>query len=436
MDFFNYKNGELWCEGVSASAIAEAVGTPAYVYSRATMEHHYRQIESAFAWAKPCSAKPATQGGAEPTICYSVKACSNLAVLKLLASMGAGFDVVSGGEIHRVLKAGGDASKIVFAGVGKTDAEMEFAAKAGIYLFTVESEPELDALEAVARKTAKRLRVALRVNPGVDPKTHVYTSTGKRESKFGIDIERAASVLARRRAWPHLDFHGLHAHIGSQIVSAQPFVEALTLLAKFTADQEKAGLRLEVIDIGGGFGIFYKLREAPDAEQHAAAIRPILEPLARSGRRILMEPGRFIAGQAGILLARVTFVKDSGDKRFIIVDAAMNDLIRPALYHAEHQIWPVKAARRPEPADEKDLPRADIVGPVCESGDFLARERPFPEVRRGDLLAVFAAGAYGQTMSSNYNSRMRAPEVLVEGSTFRVVRRRETLDDLTRLETT
>ncbi len=423
MDFFDYKNGELWCEGVKASAIAEAVGTPAYVYSRATIEHHYRQLGSAFAWAKP-------------TICYSVKALSNLAVVKLLASMGAGFDVVSGGEIHRVLAAGGEVSKIVFAGVGKTDAEMELAAKAGIDLFTVESEPELDALEAVARELRKTLRVALRVNPGVDPKTHVYVSTGKRESKFGVDLERAGKILSRRASWPHLDFAGIHAHIGSQIVSVGPFVDALTLLAKFIADEEKAGLKLSVFDMGGGFGIFYKLREAPSAEEHAAAIRPILEPLVRSGRRILMEPGRFIAGQAGILLSRVTFVKDSGDKRFVIVDAAMNDLLRPALYHAEHQVWPVKASGRPELADESQLACADIVGPVCESGDFLARERPFPEVRRGDLIAVFAAGAYGMTMSSNYNSRPRAPEVLVEGNSFRVVRRRETFEDLTRLETT
>ena len=420
MDFYQYRDHELWCEDVKVAEVAANVGTPAFVYSRATVEYHYERIAEAFAWAKPM-------------ICYSVKACANLAVLKVLAGKGSGFDVVSAGEIHRALLAGADPKRIVFAGVGKTDAEMEYALKTGIHLFTVESEPELEALDAAAARLGVKARVALRVNPDVDPKTHTYISTGKRETKFGIDLERAGRMLARRTDFPHVEFAGVHAHIGSQITSTAPYVEALTRVARFVDGQERAGVFLESIDIGGGFGIFYKGGEARTAEEFAAAVKPILASLKRS---LVMEPGRFIVGNAGILLTRVLFVKDSGEKRFVIVDAAMNDLIRPSLYHAEHRIWPVNPLETPEEADLSTLPRADIVGPVCESGDFLALDRPFPHVKRGDLLAVFSAGAYGMTMSSNYNSRPRAPEVLVEGKTFRVVRKRETLDDLTRLETT
>ena len=419
MDFYQYRDRELWCEDVQAAEIAANVGTPAFVYSRATIEYHYDKLTEAFAWAKPM-------------ICYSVKACANLAVLKVLADKGSGFDVVSAGEIHRALLAGADPKRIVFAGVGKTDAEMEYALRTGIHLFTVESEPELEALNAAAGRLGVKARVALRVNPDVDPKTHTYISTGKRETKFGIDLERAGRMLARRTDFPHVEFAGVHAHIGSQITSTAPYVEALTRVARFVDGQERSGLFLESIDIGGGFGIFYKGSEARTAEEFAAAVKPIVASLKRS---LLMEPGRFIVGNAGILLTRVLFVKDSGEKRFVIVDAAMNDLIRPALYQAEHRIWPVKAAVLPEEAEGATLPRADIVGPVCESGDFLALDRPFPHVTRGELLAVFSAGAYGMTMSSNYNSRLRACEVLVEGKTFRVVRKRETLDDLTRLET-
>ncbi len=420
MDFFQYRDHELWCEDVRTAQIAEEIGTPAWVYSRATVEYHYDRLAEAFAWAKPL-------------ICYSVKACANLAVLKVLAEKGSGFDVVSAGEIHRVLKAGGDAKKIVFAGVGKTDAEMDYALKAGIYMFTVESEPELEALEAAAGRLKMKARVALRVNPDVDPKTHAYISTGKREAKFGVDFERAGRMLARRTEVPHVNIAGVQIHLGGQITSEEPYVEALTRVARFVEGQERAGVYLESIDMGGGFGIFYKGHEARTADEFAAAVKPILASLKRE---LIMEPGRFIVGNAGILLTRVTFVKDSGDKRFVIVDAAMNDLIRPSLYRAEHRIWPVTPTFLPEEAEGMTLPRADIVGPVCESGDFLALDRPFPHVRRGELLAVFSAGAYGMTMSSNYNSRPRAPEVLVEGGRFRVVRRRETLDDLTQLETT
>jgi diaminopimelate decarboxylase len=300
-------------------------------------------------------------------------------------------------------------------------------------MFTVESEPEIEALNACAAKLGTKARVALRVNPDVHPKTHTYVSTGKRESKFGVDVERAGRMLAKRTDVPHVEFAGVHVHIGSQITSVEPYVEALTRVAWFVEGQERAGLTLESVDVGGGFGIFYKAKEARTAEELSAAIKPVLASLKR---RIVMEPGRFIVGNAGILLARVIYVKDSGDKRFVVVDAAMNDLLRPSLYHAEHRIWPVKSASLPEEAAASTLPRADIVGPVCESGDFLALDRPFPHVKRGELIAVFGAGAYGMTMSSNYNSRPRAPEVLVEGGRFRVVRKRETLDDLTRLETT
>lgn len=419
MDHFNWRELELFCEDVSLAEVAEAAGTPAYVYSRRTITDHYHRLAEAFAWA-------------DPMICYSVKACANLAVLKIFVGLGSGFDVVSGGEIRRVLKAGGDAGRIVFAGVGKTDAEIEHAIDVGVRLFTVESEPELEAIESIAARSGTRVRAALRVNPDVDPDTHTYITTGSRENKFGMDLERAGNVLARRGDFPHVDFVGVHAHIGSQITSVDPYVTALARITRFIRKQEAAGLRIETIDIGGGFGIFYKLGEALTAKEFSSAIRPVVEPL---GKKIVMEPGRFIMGNAGILLTRVIFVKESGDKRFVIVDAGMNDLIRPALYQAEHRVWPIRPPFPPDDAERVSaLKAADIVGPVCESADFLALERPFPQVHRGDILAIFSAGAYGMTMSSNYNSRPRAPEVLVEGKDFRVVRRRETFEDLTRLE--
>jgi diaminopimelate decarboxylase len=418
MDFFRFQNRELFCEDTRLADVAEAVGTPTYAYSRETILRHYRKLEEAFAWA-------------HPLICYSVKACSNLAVLKVLADLGSGFDVVSAGEIHRVVKAGGDPAKIVFAGVGKTDSEIEYAAGLGILLFTVESEGELDAIERVASRLARRVRVALRLNPDVETGTHDYVSTGRRESKFGLEVDRAHALLARRGDFPHLDFLGVHVHIGSQITSVEPYVAALQEVARFVRREENSGLHIDTIDMGGGFGIFYKGGEAKLAEEFSSAVRPVVEPL---GRRFIMEPGRFIVGNAGVLLTRVLFVKESGDKRFVIVDAAMNDLLRPSLYHAEHRVWPAHPAFLPEEAEGKKLVRTDVVGPVCESGDFLALDRMLPEVRPGELLAISSAGAYGMTMSSNYNSRPRAAEVLVEGNKFRLVRRRETLDDLTRLE--
>ena len=414
MDDFNYRDGQLFCEKTSLEDVAESVGTPTYVYSRRTLEGHFRRLRAAFAWA-------------EPMICYSVKACSNLAVLQLMAGEGAGFDVVSGGEIRRVLKAGIDPSRIVFAGVGKTDDEIELALRTGIHLFTIESEPEMEAIDATASRLGMTARGALRVNPDVDPKTHRYVTTGKRENKFGVDLDRAADVFARRGDFPHVQLVGVHAHIGSQITSTEPYVEAMTRVAAFIRDLEVGGVTIETVDSGGGFGIFYHGHEALSADEFSAAIRPVIEPL---GKKLVMEPGRFIVGNAGILLTRVIFVKHSGDKRFIIVDAAMNDLIRPALYGSEHRIWPVRPAMLPDDPGAKDLPVADVVGPICESGDFLARERPFPEVKRGDLLTVFSAGAYGMTMSSNYNSRPRAAEVLVEDAGFGVIRRRETIDDI------
>jgi diaminopimelate decarboxylase len=414
MDDFNYRHEQLFCEGTPLVDVASAVGTPTYVYSANTLRGHFRRLNEAFAWA-------------DPMICYSVKACSNLAVLRLMAGEGAGFDVVSGGEIQRVLKAGGDPSRVVFAGVGKTDEEIELALRTGIHLFTIESEPEVEAIEAVAKRLDVIARGALRVNPDVDPQTHRYVTTGTRENKFGVDLVRAAGVFARRGKFPHVRLVGVHAHIGSQITATEPYVEAMRRVAAFIRDQEVGGVGIETLDIGGGFGIFYRGNEALGADVYSAALRPVIEPLKK---KLVMEPGRFIVGNAGILLTRVIFVKHSGDKRFIVVDAAMNDLIRPALYGAEHRIWPVRPSMLPDDAKARNLPVADIVGPICESGDFLARERPFPEVRRGELLAVFSAGAYGMTMSSNYNTRPRAAEVLVEDASFRVVRRRETIDDL------
>ncbi|MDH7568765.1 MAG: diaminopimelate decarboxylase [Armatimonadota bacterium] len=425
MDLFAYRDGELYCEDVPAERIAREVGTPVYVYSKGTLLHHYRQVADAFA-------------SVNATVCFSVKSCGNLHICRLLAEEGCGFDVTSGGELYRALQAGGDPKKIIYAGVGKTDREIEEAILAGIAAFNIESEAELENIDRIAAALGKTAVGALRVNPDVDPKTHAKTATGKKETKFGVDIERAEEIFARYASLQHLRLVGVHIHIGSPVYEIEPYVEAVKKTTALIDRLMARGHRLEWFDLGGGFAVNY---ERPDqAFPVARHMEALLPYLAGKPYRIALEPGRYIAGNAGILLTRVLYRKEGGTKRFVVVDAGMNDLIRPTLYGSYHFIWPV----RPDPQnipvvrDKERLPHdgevVDVVGPVCESGDFLAQDRPLPRTRRGDLLSVFTAGAYGFSMSSNYNARPRAAEVLVEGSTFRVIRRRETYEDLVALE--
>jgi diaminopimelate decarboxylase len=419
MDRFEYRAGELWCEDIRATEIAARFDTPLYVYSRDTLLTHFERVRSAFAEL-------------DPLICYSIKCCQNLHILKLLRDAGSGFDVVSGGELARALQAAADPGRIVFAGVGKSEAEIAAGIEAGIGLFNVESESELQQLAAAADAAGKTVRAALRVNPDVDPRTHTYTTTGKKETKFGVDLERARAAfkLVPRNAKLHLC--GIHLHIGSPVNDIGAYVSAIekanALIDLLRAD----GHTIDTFDVGGGFGAYYTGGEAPPAIEYARAIVPLLRG---RGLKIILEPGRSIAGNAGIVLTRVLHVKSSGERRFIIVDASMNELIRPALYGAYHFIWPVAAGdRAPQGRSQqqpyRDLVQCDVVGPVCESGDFLAKERLLPRMERGDLIAIFTAGAYGMVMSSQYNSRPRAAEVLVDRAEARLIRRRETFADL------
>jgi diaminopimelate decarboxylase len=425
MDFFNYKNGELYCEDVPAEVIAREVGTPAYVYSKATLLHHYRQVAEAFAPLKP-------------TVCYSIKSCGNIHICRLLANEGCGFDVTSGGELYRALAAGGDPRKMIYAGVGKTDEEIADGINAGIAAFNLESEEEIENVDRVAASVGKQAVGAIRINPDVDPRTHTKTTTGKKETKFGVDIERAERVFEQYRGLKHLRIGGVHIHIGSPVYTIEPYVDAVKKVTALIDRLAERGHRIEWFDVGGGFGVNY---ERPDQAlpitEHARALVPLLKD---KPYRIAFEPGRYIAGNSGILLTRVLYRKRGGEKRFVIVDAGMNDLIRPTLYESYHHIWPVKpdAANLPPDRSRSFEPRGgevvDVVGPICESGDYLARGRPLPPTKRGDLLAVFTAGAYGFAMSSNYNNRPRAPEVLVDGERFEVIRKRETYEDLVALE--
>ncbi|MHC4251996.1 MAG: diaminopimelate decarboxylase, partial [Planctomycetota bacterium] len=404
MDAFEYRGGELHAEGVSAHALATEFGTPLYVYSKGTLLDHYGKLASAFEEF-------------DPVICYSVKANSNLAVLRTLREAGCGFDIVSGGELFRALRAGADAGKVVYAGVGKTDRELDEAVSAGIRLFTVESLPELEAISARAEALGKQVSVALRTNPDVDAHTHAHITTSTAEVKFGLDIGTVRRTLSEPGRFPGVRLDGLHLHIGSQIVETEPYRLALERVVPIMKELRSGSVPLSHLDIGGGFGINYRGSEAQPAEAFAKTIAPLVK---ESGAKLVLEPGRFIVGNAGILLARVTYVKRTPKRRFVIVDAAMNDLIRPALYGSVHAIWPVKAfgpppARGGEPDPTSQLSPADVVGPICESGDFLGKDVELPEVERGDLIAVFSAGAYGFTMSSNYNSRPRAAEVMVDG---------------------
>jgi diaminopimelate decarboxylase len=424
MDFFSYRDRALYCEDVAVKALVEAYGTPLYVYSTRTLVHHLSQLQKAFA-------------AVEPLICYSIKTNGNLSICRLMAEKGAGFDVTSGGELYRALQAGGSGDKIVFAGAGKTDDEIRYGLESKVKLFNVESEAELHALADVARKAGTVATVALRVNPDLPPKTHVKTDTSVKGVKFGLDIETILEVAQGVVGNKNVRVQGLHMHLGSPILSTEPYRlgidKGLVLIDKL----RKQGHDVQYLNMGGGFGIHYRKQEALPADAFAAVIVPAVKS---SGCKLILEPGRFIVGNAGILVSRVIYTKTSGGKKFVIQDAAMNDLIRPTLYDSFHRIWPVlPASGLPAPPEdyEADIPgtaKCDVVGPVCESGDFLAKDRRLPTVERGDLLATFSAGAYGMAMSSNYNGRPRAAEVLVEGTQHRLIRRRERYEDLVRAE--
>ncbi len=425
MHSFHYHDGQLRCEGVDLADLAAEHGTPLYVYSAGTIRDHFRRLDAALA-------------GVDHLVCYAVKANSNLAVLDLLARERAGFDIVSAGELFRVVKAGGNPERCTFAGVGKTRAEIEYALRQGILSFNVESEAELELINAVAADLGRRAPVALRVNPDVAAGGHHYISTGKSENKFGVGLERAFAVYKAASQMAHIRVRGLQMHIGSQITEAGPFAAAVQKVAPVAAELKRE-YGIEFFSVGGGLGIVYKssLQSGQEAwwhqegeaapsltvEQYAEAIVPTLAPL---GLRILLEPGRFMVGNAGVLLSTVQYLKQSdGGKRFVIVDAGMNDLIRPALYEGYHEVVPV---REPAPADRREA--ADVVGPVCESGDFFAQARDLPPLRQGELVALMSAGAYGFTMASNYNSRPLAAEVMVQGDQAQVVRTRQSLGDL------
>jgi diaminopimelate decarboxylase len=411
MHHFQYRDGVLHAEGVSLDRIAAAVGTPLYCYSTATLERHYRVFAEAFA-------------GQDALVCFAVKANSNQAVLATLARLGAGMDIVSEGELRRALAAGTPADRIVFSGVGKRPDEMAAALDAGILCFNVESEPEMEALSAVAQSRGTRAPISVRVNPDVDARTHAKIATGKAENKFGIPISRAREVYAAAARLPGLRITGVDMHIGSQITDLAPFGNATALLAELARDLMAAGHPLEHLDLGGGLGIPYRLGDPPPPDPHAYA-EVVTRHTRDLGLKLVFEIGRMIAGNAGILLSRVIYVKQGFDRTFVIVDAAMNDLIRPTLYDAHHDIVPVA-----EPAAGGAWLTADVVGPVCETGDYLARGRNLPAVKAGDLLAVMTAGAYGAVQAGTYNTRPLVPEVLVHGEGFEVVRPRRSLDEL------
>ncbi len=412
MNHFEYRNGEMFAEGVALKRIAQEVGTPAYVYSLATLTRHYRVFDQAFA-------------NTPHIVCYSVKANSNLALLKAFANQGSGFDIVSGGELFRALKAGGDPKKIVFSGVGKKKDEIGYALDAGILMFNVESDEELTALNEIAAGVGKKAPISLRVNPDVDPQTHPYISTGMKKAKFGVDIKKSLETYKRAVSLKNIDVVGVDCHIGSQLTSLTPFVDALAKVREYldrvlAGEIKKDGAQIRYLDLGGGLGINYHDETPPLPEEYAKAIIQGLEGL---GVTLILEPGRVIVGNAGILLTEVQYLKETETKKFVIVDAGMNDLIRPALYGSYQAIQPVVKTKRAKIV-------ADVVGPICESGDFLAKDREIARPLRGDLIAVMSAGAYGFTMASNYNSHPKPPEVLVDGDQYYVVRKRETLDDL------
>jgi diaminopimelate decarboxylase len=409
---FQYRSSELFCDDVPVTKIADEVGTPVYVYSRGEIERAYKAFDAAL-------------DGIDHEVCYAVKACSTLGVLGVLVQLGAGADIVSIGELYRWLRAGGDPGGVVFSGVGKTEAEMKTALEAGIGCFNVESGEELLALDRVAIGSGKRAKISIRVNPDVDPQTHPYISTGLKQNKFGVSMAEARSLFRDAAAAKGLQVAGVDFHIGSQLTKTSPFTDAIARLVNLVQQLAKDGIKLEHVDIGGGLGIDYGKGDGmpPSPADYGKAVRTALAPLTDLGVKLLTEPGRVIVGQAGALVTRVLYRKRNEAKHFTIVDAAMNDLMRPALYGSYHPIKPVKHPERPAHA-------TDVVGPICETGDFFARDRELPELAAGELVWIGAAGAYGSAMASNYNTRPRAPEVLVSGSHYAVIRTRETYEQL------
>lgn len=411
MNDFQYREQELWCEQAPVRAIAEKIGTPFYLYSYRTLKNHFDVFDQAFAEIPHI-------------ICFAVKSNSNIGILRVFIAEGGGVDIVSGGELYRAMQAGVDPRKVVYSGVGKRLDEIEYALKANILMFNVESFQELMEIHACAQRLGKKAGIALRVNPDVDPQTHPYISTGLKENKFGIDIKKAIEAYREARKMPYLDIKGVSCHIGSQVTKISPFVDALNRLKKLVHRLREEGMDIRYLDLGGGLGITYNEEQPPHPAEYAKAI---IAAAKNMNCTFVFEPGRVIVGNAGILVTKVLYTKTNAEKNFVIVDAGMNDLIRPSLYNSYHQIQPVVIKKR------KTM-RADIVGPICESGDYLARDRDIPEVERGDLMAVMSAGAYGFTMSSNYNSRPRVAEVLVKGDRSYVIRRREMYSDIVKGE--
>jgi diaminopimelate decarboxylase len=407
---FEYKNGLLHCESVPLDRIAKEVGTPAYVYSEETLKRHVRVFDEAF-------------DSIPHLMCYAVKANSNINILRRFAEWGTGFEIISGGELFRVLHAGGSPQKTIFDGPGKTIEEIRYALDSDILFFNVESGSELESIQDIAGQTNKRARVSIRANPDVDPRTHPYISTGMQKHKFGVSLPEARELYRRARSLSNIEVVGVTCHIGSQITQMAPFEEAIASIRQLILELKREGHALKYVDFGGGLGISYDAEEPPSPATYAKSIACGTKDL---GLTVILEPGRVIVGNAGILLARVVLKKNQGEKTFVVVDAGMNDLIRPALYGSHHQIWAVR--------EEKQKEKVDVVGPVCESADFFAQDREVALLRDGDLLAVMSAGAYGFSLSSNYNSRPRVAEVLVSGSSYEVIRKRETYEDLIRLE--
>jgi len=412
MHYFKFIDNYLYCEEVKVEDICNNnIETPFFLYSKRTIEHHFTKLDQAFS-------------DIAHIICYSVKSNSNLSILKILKNLGSGTDIVSGGELFRTLKAGIEPQKIVYSGVGKTDEEIKEAINANILMFNVESEEEIDVLDEIAGKLGKKVGVALRVNPDVDPKTHEKITTGKEKNKFGISLQDTETIYSKIKKKKNLRILGIDCHIGSQILTPEPYINTIKIIRKIIFSLAKEGITLKYLNIGGGFGIVYNTENPSTAEEFRIAIDHLISDLNLT---LIMEPGRFIVGNAGILVTKVLFTKKTGKKRFVIVDAGMNDLIRPTLYDAFHAIHPVSPTN---PTKTK----VDVVGPICESGDYFAKDRMLPEVKRGDFLAIMSAGAYGFSMSSNYNSRRRATEVLVDSEKFRIIRERETYNDLIKLE--
>ena len=411
MNYFEYMENELWCEEVPVTDIAEQVGTPFYLYSARTLKRHFNVFDSAF------SSVP-------HIVCFSVKANSNLAILKIFINEGAGVDIVSGGELYRALRAGVDPGKVVYSGVGKRDDEIRFALESDILMFNVESSQELEVINSCAGTMKKKARISLRVNPDVDPLTHPHISTGLKKNKFGIDIEKSLNEYRRAMRLKYVDIVGVDCHIGSQITEVSPFVDALDRLKELISLLRRDGLEVQYLDLGGGLGISYDQETPPHPEEYAKAI---IDKSMDIDCTLILEPGRVIVGNAGVLVSTVLYTKRDSEKNFVIVDAGMNDLIRPSLYDSYHHIQPVIK-------EERETFVADVVGPICESGDYIAKDRMVPGLKRGDLVAVMSSGAYSFSMSSNYNSRPRVPEVLVKDSQFYIIKRRETYEDLVRGE--